>query len=327
MTSRTTLLLGALLLAGATLPQEAPPPAPSFADLVRDLDHKEEAVRKAAFERLRAAEEGARKLPGALEALRSAWLKKALEERSLAFRDYADARKKRTEARTVPQRQKLAAQIYETGDFKRLEAFVKKLWEDNYPDPVRAADDAAVQRAIRRVAELGGQLRAIGAPPKDAADEKLREAFRAMDEEILIGAMPPSDQEVMRENAKVRASVSAEEYRLVFITNKYRVSVGRNAFPLSVKLCTASRDHSKDMVEKNFFSHESPIPGKKTFGDRAALQGASAGGENIFAGSPEGEPCFWAWFHSKGHHANILGGGPEIGVGNHQGHWTEMFGK
>jgi uncharacterized protein YkwD len=79
------------------------------------------------------------------------------------------------------------------------------------------------------------------------------------------------------------------------------------------------------MIERKFFAHDSPVPGKRTPGDRAALQGASASGENIAMGNREPEPTFWQWFGSLGHHRNMLGDYTEIGVGRHEAHWTEMF--
>jgi uncharacterized protein YkwD len=101
--------------------------------------------------------------------------------------------------------------------------------------------------------------------------------------------------------------------------------VGKVPLRLNSKLCDAAREHCKDMVEKDFFDHISPLPGKKTPGDRAARHGASAGGENILMGDSVPEDAFWGWFSSLGHHKNMVGDYSEIGVGNHQKHWTQMF--
>ena len=72
--------------------------------------------------------------------------------------------------------------------------------------------------------------------------------------------------------------------------------------------------------------YESPLPGKRTPQDRAAKHGATAGGENIFMGSAKPDDAFWAWFDSLGHHRNMVGDYAELGVGNFEKHWTQLFG-
>ena len=54
--------------------------------------------------------------------------------------------------------------------------------------------------------------------------------------------------------------------------------------------------------------------------------GTSAGGENIYLGSPKPEDSFWAWFFSLGHHQNMVRDYATIGVGNFEKLWTQMFG-
>lgn len=317
----------AVVLLGVTLLLQDPV-SPSVPDLLKQLDDRDAAVRKAAFEALRtsADPQAEAKLGSTIESLRNTWFKKALQERTDAFQVYAEARKKRIDPRGHARRQKEGMALFEAGDYKKLDEFVKKFMEEFYVDPAKAADDAAVIRAASRVAELSGCLKTIGFKAKEDLEAQMAEAFRVMDEELVLGSMPAKDQSVMRDNATLRDQVGVEEYRLVCITNRYRVLMGRPAFKLNVKLCSASREHSKDMVEHKFFSHESPLPGKKTFTDRAARHGTSAGAENIYAGGSRADGPFSAWFNSDGHHKNMMGGAAEIGVGNHEKHWTEMFG-
>jgi uncharacterized protein YkwD len=137
--------------------------------------------------------------------------------------------------------------------------------------------------------------------------------------------MPPQDQGTMAANHGMKELIQPEEYRCVVITNLYRVMMGKKALKIDVKLCNAGRGHSKDMVEFKFFAHESPVPGKKTFSDRASKAGTSAESENIYMGSPRGEDAFWGWFLSIDHHRNMMGDHSKIGVGNHKDHWTENF--
>jgi len=159
-----------------------------------------------------------------------------------------------------------------------------------------------------------------GFPP-----EKLLEEERAVAEKA-----PPYDREavkVMEANKKLADKVPAEEARGVEVTNELRALLGLTALVLDPKLCEAGRGHSKDMVDKGFFAHESPVPGKKTPWDRAKLAGTSASAENIFAGSSDPASAVGAWFHSPGHHVNMLNPGHRrMGMGRHNGHWTQLFG-
>ena len=70
------------------------------------------------------------------------------------------------------------------------------------------------------------------------------------------------------------------------------------------------------------------MPGKRSFTDRAALAGTSASAENIFAGSSDPHGANNGWFYSPGHHRNMFAGGHNrIGLGHHDGRWTQMFGR
>jgi uncharacterized protein YkwD len=162
---------------------------------------------------------------------------------------------------------------------------------------------------------------------KDFTPDSLKEEEKAIAEKA-----PPYEKEavkIMEANQKLgtAANVPVEEIKGVQATNELRALLGLSALVIDPKLCDAARGHSKDMVEKNFFAHESPVPGKKSPWDRAKLAGTSAGAENIFAGSPDPNAAVMAWFHSPGHHVNMLNPGHRrMAMGRHNGHWTQMFG-
>ena len=161
--------------------------------------------------------------------------------------------------------------------------------------------------------------------PKDYAPEKLVE-----EEKNLTVSQGPFDRDavkIMEANKKLQASVPAEEAQGVLVTNELRATLGLTALTIDPKLCNAARGHSKDMVEKGFFAHESPVPGKKSPWDRAKLAGTSASAENIYAGSSKPEDAVMAWWHSPGHFVNMLNPGHKrMGMGRHAGDWTQMFG-
>ena len=143
----------------------------------------------------------------------------------------------------------------------------------------------------------------------------------------LATPMSKRDRKVLEQNHALAAQIPADEYEGVLQHNRLRIRSGLNALRLDVKLCKAARDHSKDMVEHRFFSHSSPLPGKRTVGDRARLAGTSGGGENIAAGQRTPRGALRAWWYSPGHHRNMMGRYGRVGLGRHGSHWTQMFGR
>ena len=155
----------------------------------------------------------------------------------------------------------------------------------------------------------------------EAAEKKAAEDISALSKDAL---------RILAENAKIatKEEVPEPEVKGVEECNLWRLLVGLNACVLDPKLCEAARDHSKDMAEKGFFAHESPVSGKKTPWDRAKNFDTSASGENIFMGSNSPNSANSGWFFSPGHHKNMFNAGQRrIGLGQHNAHWTQMFGR
>ena len=154
--------------------------------------------------------------------------------------------------------------------------------------------------------------------------------FITQEEEIAVRlALPMSDQTraILKANDTLSQKLDPEEAKCVLSLNLTRILLGLEPLLIDLQLTEAARDHSHDMRENNFFSHESPIPGKKTFTDRAARFGAKASGENIAAGYATGPDVNLGWFHSPGHHKNMLNNHKTVGVGRDGKHWTELFGN
>lgn len=111
------------------------------------------------------------------------------------------------------------------------------------------------------------------------------------------------------------------------LTNEYRTMLGRRAVILYGPLVAAARGHCQDMSRYGFFAHESPVPGKRSPGDRMKLAGVDprGGGENIaIASGPQG--AFEGWRHSSGHHRNMIEQGWRyLGVGNDGRNWCQLF--
>jgi uncharacterized protein YkwD len=132
---------------------------------------------------------------------------------------------------------------------------------------------------------------------------------------------------VFADNAALARNFDANVLAGMDAVNNIRMTCGLCPLTYDVKLSTAAHGHSMDMMANNFFSHESPVPGKKTFSDRAKLAGTTAAGENIFMGSAVSAAAIRGWFLSPGHHKNLLA--PDHrrqGLGQAGKYWTQMFG-
>lgn len=146
---------------------------------------------------------------------------------------------------------------------------------------------------------------------------------------ILYALCPDREQaEVIANNVKHRETLSDDESMAIDECNRRRLILGLEPLAIDMKLVAASRDHSKDMIEKDFFSHTSPVPGKEKFTDRAKNFGTTAGGENIAAGYGNGLKVTMGWWYSPGHLKNMMRQGwKRIAVGQTQKHYTQMFGR
>lgn len=136
-------------------------------------------------------------------------------------------------------------------------------------------------------------------------------------------------------------TLKTNEYRMLRLHNKKRADRGLPRFCVHPALQKAARAHSKDMIERDYFSHgtkgrnESACERIRRFGYRWRYCA-----ENIAWGSgSKGEPgpIFRSWMKSSGHRTNILNRRyREIGIGAYKGNykgikgvtmWTANFGK
>lgn len=125
--------------------------------------------------------------------------------------------------------------------------------------------------------------------------------------------------------------IKAQENEVIKLVNAERAKRGLPALKANWQLSRVARYKSQDMIDKNYFSHQSPTYGSpfhmmESFGIRY-----SAAGENIAYGQRTPADVMNAWMNSPGHRSNILSPSyTEIGVGlatNKNGvkYWTQMF--
>ncbi|MBQ8164941.1 MAG: SH3 domain-containing protein [Clostridia bacterium] len=92
---------------------------------------------------------------------------------------------------------------------------------------------------------------------------------------------------------------------LLNLVNEARANNGVGALKLNDELSRIAQHKAEDMVENNYFSHNSKIYGTPFEMIRSYGMTFSAAAENI-AGNQSVESAFYAWMNSSGHAANIL---------------------
>jgi uncharacterized protein YkwD len=101
------------------------------------------------------------------------------------------------------------------------------------------------------------------------------------------------------------ASVDQEIRTVVDLINRHRRASNCNALEWIGPLADVAKNHSGDMVRRNFFSHTNP-DGLSPFQrlERAGIKYSRAA-ENIAAGQQTGAAVFQSWLSSAGHRRNI----------------------
>ncbi len=201
------------------------------------------------------------------------------------------------------------------------------------------AQSTAVQadrKKLARSGKLWEQCQArLPPPPVADAEEPPKppdfEEYLKGEERLAAALAMPMDprlRAVLAVNARLTERIDPEEARAILACNLMRNLLGLSALLVDLKLCDAARDHSQDMEHLNFFAHESPVAGKKTPWERAKRFGTTASAENIAMGYRDGKAANDGWFHSPGHHKNMLA--PDhtrIGIGRSGVYYTEEFGR
>ena len=186
-----------------------------------------------------------------------------------------------------------------------------------------------LEAAIDLVVELDGYLLRYPLPESNGE-------FEALDKKVFLqrfadqaraATVGNNAQIILDYNASLKYPSDLEKEQLR-ILNNYRMLLGVHPLEMDVRLYIAARDHSRDMERLQFFSHDSPVPGKSTFADRAKLAGyGKPSAENIARGQKTSQAVHDGWFGSSGHHKNMVSDHSQIGVGESGFYWTQKFGR
>ena len=129
-----------------------------------------------------------------------------------------------------------------------------------------------------------------------------------------------------RTHTRISGPIDREVVSFVKLMNAHRVSRGLPALVWDSRAAAVAQAHSRDMFNRNYFSHTSQ-DGRTTW-DRLAAGGVaySEAGENIAWGQRTGRAVLTAWLDSPGHRANIQRGSyTRHGVGKVGTYWTHVF--
>ena len=101
------------------------------------------------------------------------------------------------------------------------------------------------------------------------------------------------------------ATLSADEQEVFNLINAQRTKNGLQALKMDAEVLNVARAKAKDMVDKNYFAHESPTYGSPFDMLNSFKVSYKTAGENI-AGNSSNSGAVNAWMNSSGHKANIL---------------------
>ena len=108
--------------------------------------------------------------------------------------------------------------------------------------------------------------------------------------------------------ATPNTGVSQEDQTLLELVNKARADAGVGPLQFDAELMKVAELKAQDMVDNNYFSHQSPTYGSPFDMMRQFGISFKTAGENI-AGNRTVEGAFKAWMNSEGHKRNILNSG------------------
>ena len=101
--------------------------------------------------------------------------------------------------------------------------------------------------------------------------------------------------------------LTSDELEVFNLINAQRTKNGLSALKIDLEVQNVARIKAQDMVNNNYFSHNSPTYGSPFDMLKSFKVSYKTAGENI-AGNSSNSAAVTAWMNSSGHKANILNG-------------------
>ncbi|MGE5474320.1 MAG: CAP domain-containing protein [Ignavibacteriales bacterium] len=141
----------------------------------------------------------------------------------------------------------------------------------------------------------------------------------------------PTSNNKQSNNPQDTSSAASIEKQVAAQVNAQRAKNGLPALSYNSALAKMARVKSQDMINENYFGHNSPKYGSPfNMMSKFGISYSSAG-ENIAMGQRSVSEVMNGWMNSPGHRANILNSNyTQIGVGyavdsNGRAYWTQEF--
>ncbi len=142
-----------------------------------------------------------------------------------------------------------------------------------------------------------------------------------------------TQQQQQDTNQKAKESQQSDGFKqkVVELTNKERKKNGLSELKAYDELAQVAQKKSQDMINKGYFSHNSPTYGSPFEMMQNFGIDYKTAAENIAAGQDSPEEVVRKWMQSAGHRKNILNKSvTHIGIGVAEGgemgiYWTQMF--
>jgi len=145
-----------------------------------------------------------------------------------------------------------------------------------------------------------------------------------VERECITAQPEPQEQPLSNQN------LAAEEQEMLRLINQERTSRGISPLEMDPRVVDVARRKSQDMIDNNYFSHNSPTYGSPFDMLRDAGISYRTAGENI-AGNRSVEAAHRSLMNSSGHRRNILNPNyNKVGIGIREGGpygmmFTQMF--
>ncbi|WNB93774.1 LysM peptidoglycan-binding domain-containing protein [Bacillus sp. NEB1478] len=128
--------------------------------------------------------------------------------------------------------------------------------------------------------------------------------------------------------APAQSSVGSYAAQVSQLVNQERQKAGLAPLTLDAELSNVAMVKAKDIIQKNYFDHNSPTYGSPFDMMRSFGIDYTAAGENIAKGQASPQAVMTDWMNSPGHRQNILSSNYDsIGVAYYQGAWVQLFKK
>lgn len=127
-------------------------------------------------------------------------------------------------------------------------------------------------------------------------------------------------------NPPQAANSSSYEQQVLNLVNQERTKAGLKPLSLNTNLSKVAMAKAQDMIDNNYFDHNSPTYGSPFEMMKAFGITYNTAGENIAKGQKSAEEVMNQWMNSPGHRANILNSSfTDIGIGYYNSGWVQQF--